>query len=94
MDVKWIDQELDARGLPRKVLADVIPGWTETKVSLVMSGKRKLSADEADAIRHFFGYTLPDDPPTTAKAAAYHKLARLSEKQAAAVLMYLDALTG
>jgi len=94
MKVEWIDAELTKRGLPRKSLADAIHGMTETKLSLVMSGKRQLKATEADQIRRFFGYRLPDDPPRGRLDLISDQLALLDEDQLRAVLLYLDALSG
>lgn len=96
--MQWIDEQLEKKGLPRRALSDAIPGMTPVKVSLVMSGKRKLSADEADAIRRFFGYRLPDDPPRS-KADKLadelaDKLSQLGDHQINAVVLYLEALTG
>jgi hypothetical protein len=67
---------------------------TETKLSLSMSGQRKLSAVEADAIRRHFGYRLPDDPPNSLADIAADQLASLGESQIRAVILYLEALTG
>lgn len=92
--MQWIDEELEKKGLPRRALSDAIPGMTPVKVSLVMSGKRKLSADEADAIRRFFGYRLPDDPPRSKADELADKLSQLGDHQINAVVLYLEALTG
>lgn len=92
--MQWIDEQLEVRGMSRRQLVDHIPGLTESKMSLIMSGKRKLSADEADAIRRFFGYRLPDDPLRGPLDQAYERLAMLSDDQARTVVLYLEALTG
>ena len=92
--MEWIDEQLRARGWPRKRLADAIPGMNESKLSLVMSGQRKLSAAEADAIRRYFGYRLPDDPPRSLQDEVQDMLARLGDGQIRAVALYLEALTG
>ena len=92
--MRWIDKQLEERGLPRRALADVIPGWTETKISLVMSGRRKLSADEADTIRRFFGYRLPEDPPRSDAERITSAIETLSDGQLRALSLYLDALNG
>lgn len=92
--MQWIDEELRARDMPRRRLAEAIPGMTETKLSLVMSGRRKLSADEADAIRRFFGYRLPDDPKDPLTAEIDKHLAKLRDHQRRAVVLYLAALAG
>jgi hypothetical protein len=94
MRVQWIDEQLEKKGLPRRALSDAIPGMTPVKVSLVMSGKRKLSADEADAIRRFFGYRLPDDPPRSQADELADRLSQLGDHQINAVVLYLEALTG
>jgi DNA-binding transcriptional regulator YdaS (Cro superfamily) len=94
MRVQWIDEELAARDMPRRRLAEAIPGLTETKLSLVMSGRRKLSADEADAIRRFFGYVLPDDPADPLTTEIHKRLAKLGAGQRHAVALYLAALAG
>ena len=92
--MQWIDEELKRRGLARARLAEAIPGLTETKISLIMSGNRKLTADEADAIRHFFGYRLPDDPGGDQQQILYDQISRLGDHQIRAVALYLEALTG
>lgn len=94
MDVEWIDRQLRERGLKRARLVEAIPGMTESKFSKVMSGARKLSADEADAIRHFFGYRLPGDPAFTEIDRIQQQLSTLSEHQIRAVVLYLEALAG
>ena len=92
--MQWIDEQLDRRGMNRRQLADAIPGMTETKMSLTMSGARKLTANEADAIRRHFGYHLPDDPHDTPLGKAYDRLAMLGDNQIQAVVLYLEALSG
>jgi hypothetical protein len=92
--MQWIDQQLKQRKMNRRQLADVIPGMTETKLSLSMSGQRKLSADEADAIRRHFGYQLPDDPIDTPLGRIHEQLAMLGDSQIHSVALYLEALTG
>lgn len=92
--MQWIDDQLTQRDMPRRALAEAIPGMTETKLSLVMSGRRKLSADEADAIRRFFGYRLPDDPPRSDIDVVHDRIATLDASQIRAVTLYLEALAG
>jgi len=92
--MRWIDEQLQARDLLRKDLAEAIPTLNEQKLSLVMSGRHRLTADEADQIRRFFGYRLPDDPPTTAWGRIQDQLAMLDERQRRAVELYLAALSG
>lgn len=94
MRVSWIDEQLSKRGLPRRALADAVPGLTESKLSLVFKGERKLSADEADAIRKFFGYHLPDEPKDVLSQKIEDSLAQLGEHQRQNVVLYLEALLG
>ena len=94
MRLEWIDEQLKKRKLPRRALAFAIPGMTEAKLSLVMSGTRKLSSTEADNIRRFFGYRLPDDPITTLADKVQASLSALDDDQLQTVVLYLEALTG
>lgn len=89
----WIDEQLRARGINRRELADAI-GFTEVQMSKTMNGHRRLTADEADAIRRFFGYRLPDDPPSSDLDLIQDYLARLGAPQRRAVVLYLEALSG
>ena len=91
--MNWIDEQIAKRGINRRELADHI-GFTEPQMSKVMNGTRKLSAAEADAIRHFFGYRLPDDPVTDDLARIHDVLAMLGDRQRRAVVLYLEALAG
>jgi len=92
MLLEWIDSELSARGWPRRSLVDVVPGFTEKKISEVFSGRRKLSADEADAIRRLFGYRLPHDPVPRDQVDMEKLLSRVGDDQKRAVVLYLEAL--
>ena len=94
MRLGWIDEQLSARGLPRRALADAIPTLNETKLSRVMAGERRITVEEADAIRRFFGYRLPDDPSDGPLAVVHDQIARLGDNQLAAVALYLEALSG
>lgn len=94
MRLDWIDEQLETRGLTRRALVEAIPGMTESKMSLVMKGDRRLTAVEADNIRRFFGYRLPDDPPQDEADVIYDHLARLGDQQKRAVVLYLEALVG
>lgn len=94
MRLDWIDEQLQARGMTRRALADAIPTLTESKLSLTMKGERKLSAVEADNIRRFFGYRLPDDLPRGMTDLIHDQLAMLGDDQKRAVALYLEALMG
>lgn len=89
--MKWIDDQLEKRGIPRRELADHI-GLTESQMSKVMNGTRRLTAEEADAIRRYFGYRLPDDPLDAEEQAIQERLSKLGAGQKRAVVLYLEAL--
>ena len=91
--MEWINQQLQSRDMNRRQLADAI-GLTEVQLSKVMNGTRLLKADEADKIRRFFGYRLPDDPVNSDIDAIHNQLSRLGAHQRRAVILYLEALTG
>lgn len=60
---------MEIRGLTQREVAGAI-GLNDTKFSLVMSGSRQLKAREADGIRRFFGFDLPEDIPATIAVVA------------------------
>ena len=91
MLVNWIDKQIERRGINRRELAEHI-GLTESQMSKVMNGTRRLTADEADAIRRFFGYRLPDDPADDDLSRIHEALTMLGDRQRRAVVLYLEAL--
>lgn len=93
MRLTWITEQLEERGLTQRELGEAI-GLSEVQVSKVLRGGRKLSADEADAIRRFFGYRLPDDPILSDADRIHDYLSRLGVAQRRAVVLYLEALSG
>lgn len=64
MDVEWIREQLDIRSLTQAELAHGI-GLTAVQVNKILSGYRQLKAGEADRIRRFFGFILPEDRKST-----------------------------
>jgi len=66
MDLKWIREQLDRTRTSQAQLAVAI-GLTPVQMNKVLSGYRMLKADEADAIRRFFGFSLPEDYPRTVR---------------------------
>lgn len=91
--MEWIDNELKKRQLPRAALVDVVPGMTAPKLSLVFSGQRKLSVQEADKIRRYFGYRLPEDPPRNEFEEISDKIQHLDDGNLHLVKMYIEALS-
>ena len=91
--MEWVKQQLGQRGIGQGELGVAI-GLTESQISKVMGGTRRLTAIEADSIRRFFGYRLPDDPSDTIEGRIDAHLARLRGDQKRAVALYLEALTG
>ena len=56
----WIRQQLRIRDVSQRDLAHAI-GLTDAKMSNIMNGRRRISADEADSIRRFFGFRPPEE---------------------------------
>jgi transcriptional regulator with XRE-family HTH domain len=91
--MEWVKHQLEARGIGQGELAKAI-GMTEVQMSKIMGGTRRVTAVEADAIRHFFGYSLPDDPQEPIDAKISECIAKLRDEQKLALAMYLEALAG
>ncbi len=64
MNITWIRQQLAIAGKTQSDLGDAI-GLTSVQVNKILMGGRQLKADEADKIRSFFGFVLPEDQPST-----------------------------
>lgn len=58
----WLKTQMNIRGITQRELAAAI-GMTEQMFTNVVSGRRMFKAQEVDAIRRRFGYTLPEDRP-------------------------------
>jgi len=91
--MEWVKQQMERRGIGQRELGEAI-GLSESQMSKVIHGGRKLSSTEADAIRRYFGYRLPDDPVDTIEARIFDHLATLRGDQKRAVALYLEALSG
>ncbi|MFQ6552935.1 hypothetical protein AAD018_011415 [Aestuariibius insulae] len=94
MKLEWIDQQLKKHNMPRSRLRDAVPGFTDNKISLLFSGDRKLSADEADMIRQFFGYRAPGDSMDPLEEQLQEYLSKLDAHQKRAAVLYLSAVLG
>lgn len=91
MRLAWIDEKIAERGITRREVAEAI-GLSESQMSKVMAGTRKLSADEADGIRRFFGFPPPDDLVDADMARIQDNIARLRAKQRRSLVLYLESL--
>jgi transcriptional regulator with XRE-family HTH domain len=60
MDLNWIRQQLESKGVSQAELGSAI-GLTSVQVNKILTGYRRLTSEEADNIRRFFGYRLPED---------------------------------
>ena len=56
----WIRQQMEIKGVSQRELGYAI-GLSDAKISNVLRGARQLKANEADGIRRFFGFHLPED---------------------------------
>lgn len=88
--MQWVRRQMDRRGVSQAELAAAI-GLSESQMSKVMGGTRKLSSDEADEIRRFFGFRLPDDEGP--EAMIFEHLSALRDEQKVALAQYLQTLT-
>lgn len=93
MRMEWLKAEMKARGLTQRDVGDAI-GLDDAKMSRVLSGDRKLSATEADNIRRFLGFTLPDDEASELDRRILRVLSQMSERQKEALETLLPPLTG
>jgi transcriptional regulator with XRE-family HTH domain len=91
MRLEWITSQLELHRMTQRELSERI-GITEVQLSKTLKGDRRLTADEADGIRRVFGFCLPDDPDQTEISRAAAILSKLTPKQRAAVISYLETL--
>jgi transcriptional regulator with XRE-family HTH domain len=68
MDVNWIREQLAIAGKTQADLGDAI-GLTSVQVNKILQGNRSLKSFEADKIRRFFGFSLPEERPSTLAVA-------------------------
>lgn len=88
--MEWLKSEMQARGLKARHIGEAI-GLNDGQMSLVLNGKRKLSSLEADNIRRFLGYTLPDDEASELDRRLLRSLSRMSEDRKRALEVILEA---
>lgn len=60
----WIRQQLAIAGKTQADLGNAI-GLTSVQVNKILTGNRLLKSHEADRIRRFFGYELPEERPAS-----------------------------
>ncbi|QBX34613.1 helix-turn-helix transcriptional regulator [Paracoccus liaowanqingii] len=82
--MEWLKAEIVRRGVTQKDVG-AAAGLTDVQMSKVLSGNRKLSAEEASAIWRHFGYVLPDDEATDTDMRILQHLARLSDDEKTAL---------
>jgi transcriptional regulator with XRE-family HTH domain len=92
MRIDWLRRQMEDRGLSQAELARAVrmPG---PALSKVMNGMRRLSAQEADAIRRHLGYRLPDDEPDLLDDHIGAMLAQATSQQKQIASMFLEVLT-
>lgn len=92
MKVEWLKSEIDRRNLSQRDVGEAV-GLSDAQMSKVLAGNRKLSSDEADAIRRFFGYTLPDDEATALDNRLLRALSQMSESEKTALEVFLSSFS-
>lgn len=88
MKVEWLKTEMAKRKLSQRDVAEAV-GLTDAQMSKVLSGSRKLSSEEADSIRRFFGYALPDDEASDLDIRLLRALSQMTEAEKAALEVFL-----
>lgn len=80
MKIEWLKNEMKNRGIPAKDIAQAI-GLDDAQMSRALNGGRKLSATEADNIRRYLGYLLPEDAETEEDARLLRILMQMSPER-------------
>ena len=90
----WLKDQLKQKGISQAEIADLL-GVTQGKVSKMLNGAVQIKSSEADQIRRFLGYKLPEDlVPGSLEHEIMTILSDLDENGRNAVALYLEALTG
>lgn len=88
MNMEWLKSEMDRRGLTQREVGEAI-GMSDAQMSKVMSGFRQLKSHEADAIRRFLGYTLPDDEASELEIRLLRAMSKMTDEEKAALEVFL-----
>lgn len=91
MRMEWLKQQLSERGITQVEVATAI-GLTEAQMSKIIGGTRLVKSHEADAIRRFLGYHLPDDPADAPEVRIMDHISRLGTDQKQAVETFLSQM--
>lgn len=86
--MEWLKDEMARRQVTQKDVG-IAAGLNDSQMSKVLSGVRKLSADEAAAIWRFLGYTLPDDESSDIDRRILQQLTRLNDDEKSALMHLL-----
>lgn len=62
--MQWLRSQMEKHHLSQRALAESV-GMTEQMFTNVVQGRRHFKASEVDAIRRRFGFSLPEDRPTS-----------------------------
>ena len=90
--MEWLKNEMERRGLTQREVGEAV-GLTDGQMSKVMSGLRQLKSTEADAIRRFLGYTLPDDEASELEIRLLRAMSKMSDDEKAALEMFLKTFS-
>lgn len=93
MKVEWLKSEMVKKNLTQRDVGEAV-GLTDAQMSKVLSGYRKLSSDEADRIRRYLGYALPDDEATELDIRLLHALSQMNDAEKAALEVFLQNFVG
>lgn len=93
MKVEWLKSEMSKRNLTQRDVGEAV-GLSDAQMSKVLNGLRKLSSEEADRIRRFLGYALPDDEATELDIRLLHALSQMTDAEKAALEVFLQSFAG
>lgn len=94
MDLAWLDKTLKERGITQREIAELL-GYREGTVSKIINGKQVMKAWEADRIRRFLGYRLPEDyKPDGPERRVLNVLAELGPDAQNALVSAIELLAG
>jgi len=88
MKMEWLKNEMARRGLTQREVGEAI-GMSDAQMSKVMSGFRQLKSTEADAIRRYLGYTLPDDEASELEIRLLRAMSKMTDTEKAALEVFL-----
>lgn len=94
MNLEWLKAQISVKRISQAEIAEIL-GVTQGTVSKLVNGRQVLKAHEADAIRRYLGYTLPEDlQEGTPEKIILEGLSNLDEEGKRSLAYFLERLAG